>query len=167
MPPRYIWAPSEIPPKCKLQRLEKERCVAEAEKFIAEFYRHEFIKPAPKNYQFNHIVDFRADFSGSYLRFYAKYACPGPRALSPSFEHPFARLGCFGRDRWNLGRAGTTTSGSVSSASFRHSQSVLSPCARTHGSISECHASYGPLRSVLQRTVLVDLQAAPIGSFFQ
>ena len=69
MPPRYIWAPSEIPPKCKLQRLEKERCVAEAEKFIAEFYRHKFIKPAPKNYQFNHIVDFRADFSGSYLRF--------------------------------------------------------------------------------------------------
>jgi hypothetical protein len=82
--------------------LEKERCVAEAEKFIAEFYRHKFIKPAPKNYQFNHIVDFRADFSGSYLRFYAKYACLGPRALSPSFEHPFARLGCFARDRWNL-----------------------------------------------------------------
>jgi hypothetical protein len=62
--------------------LEKEQCVAEAEKFIAEFYRHKFIKPAPKNFQFNHIVDFRADFSGSYLRFYAKYACPGPRALS-------------------------------------------------------------------------------------
>jgi hypothetical protein len=35
--------------------LEKEQCVAEAEKFIAEFYRHKFIKPAPKNYQFNHI----------------------------------------------------------------------------------------------------------------
>jgi hypothetical protein len=42
--------------------LEKEQCVAEAEKFIAEFYRNKFIKPAPKNYQFNHIVDFRADF---------------------------------------------------------------------------------------------------------
>ena len=39
-----IWAPSEIPPKCKLQRLEKEQCVADAEKFIAEFYRHKFIK---------------------------------------------------------------------------------------------------------------------------
>ena len=38
MPSRHIWAPSEIPPKCKLQRLEKEQCVAEAEKFIAEFY---------------------------------------------------------------------------------------------------------------------------------
>jgi hypothetical protein len=37
MPSRYIWAPSEIPPKCKLQRLETEQCVADAEKFIAEF----------------------------------------------------------------------------------------------------------------------------------
>lgn len=82
MPSRYIWAPSEIPPKCKLQRWEKEQCVAEAEKFI--------------------VVDFRAAFSGSYLRFFAKYACPGSHALSPFFEHPFARLGCFGRDRWNL-----------------------------------------------------------------
>src|SRR4029077_19398395 len=31
----------------------------------------------PKNYKFNHVVDFRAAFSGSYLRFFAKYACPG------------------------------------------------------------------------------------------
>jgi hypothetical protein len=44
MPSRYIWATSKIPPKCKLQRLEKEQCVADAEKFIAEFYRHKFIK---------------------------------------------------------------------------------------------------------------------------
>ena len=50
-------------------------------------------------FKFNHVVDFRAAFSGSYLRFFAKYACPGSRALSPFFEHPFARLGCFGRDR--------------------------------------------------------------------
>src|ERR1700681_4183981 len=57
MPSRYIWAPSEIPPKCKLQRLEKEQCVADAEKFIAEFYRHKFIKPAPKDYELNHVVD--------------------------------------------------------------------------------------------------------------
>ena len=102
MPSRYIWTPSKIPPKCILRRLEKEQCVAEAEKFIAEFYRHKFIKPAPKDYELNHVVDFRAAFSGSYLRFYAKYACPGSHALSPFFEHPFARLGCFARDRWNL-----------------------------------------------------------------
>src|SRR6516225_6471489 len=148
MPPRYIWAPSEIPPKCKLQRLEKEQCVAEAEKFIAEFYRHKFIKPAPKNFQFNHIVDFRADFSGSYLRFYAKYAsapvhAPSRRPSSMRSRDSAVSAGTAG----TFGHAGTTTSGSVSSASFRHSRSVLSPCARTHGSVSECHASYGPLEA--------------------
>ena len=74
MPSRYIWATSKIPPKCKLQRLEMEQCVADAEKFITEFYRHKFIKPAPKDYELNHVVDFRAAFSESYLRFYAKYA---------------------------------------------------------------------------------------------
>src|ERR1700688_3010011 len=95
MPSRYIWASSKIPPKCKLQRLEMEQCVADAEKFITEFYRHKFIKPAPKDYEINHVVDFRAAFSGSYLRFYAKYACPGSHALSPFFEHPFARARLF------------------------------------------------------------------------
>jgi len=49
MPSRYIWAPSEIPPRCKLQRLEKEQCVAEAEKFIAEFYRHKFKRLPTQN----------------------------------------------------------------------------------------------------------------------
>ena len=80
MPSRHIWAPSEIPPKCKLQRLEKEQCVAEAEKFIAEFYRHKFIKPMPKNYKFNHVVDFQAAFSGSPALFreirLPRFTCP-------------------------------------------------------------------------------------------
>ena len=102
MPSRYIWTFSGIPPKCKLKKWEKERWVAEAEKFIAEFYRPTFVKPPAKGYEFNYVVDFRVVFSGSYLRFYAKFACPGPNALSPFFEHAFARLGYFDRDRWNL-----------------------------------------------------------------
>ena len=76
MPSRYIWAPSEIRRRCKLQWLEKEHCVAEAEKFIAEFYWHKFINPAQKNYKFNHVVAFRAAFSGSYLRFFREVRLP-------------------------------------------------------------------------------------------
>jgi hypothetical protein len=56
----------------------------------------------PKGYEFNYVVDFRAAFSGSYLRFYAKFACPDPNALSPFFERAFARLKFFDRARWNL-----------------------------------------------------------------
>jgi hypothetical protein len=76
--------------------------VAEAERFIAEFYRPDFIKPPPKNPKWNYVIGFRAAFSGSYLRFYVTYACPGPKARSPTFELPFARQGCFDRDRWTL-----------------------------------------------------------------
>ncbi len=98
----YIWAATGIPPKCKLSKWEKQECVAEAGRFIDEFYRPEFIKPPPDDPEWNYVIDFRAAFSGSYLRFYAKYACPSPRAISPEFEVPFARLGCFARDRWSL-----------------------------------------------------------------
>jgi hypothetical protein len=167
MPPRYIWTPSEIPPKCKLQRLEKERCGAEAEKFIAEFYRHEFIKPAPKNYQFNTSWISGPTFPDRIFAFIrstpAPVHAPSRRPSSIRSRGSAVLPGIAG----TFGRASTTTGGSVSSGSFRHSRSVLSPCARTHGSISECLASYGPLRSVLQRTVLADLQARTPRLFFQ
>jgi hypothetical protein len=39
---------------------------------------------------------------GSYLRFIAKYTCPGPNALAPFFEISFARLDCFDCDHYNL-----------------------------------------------------------------
>jgi len=48
------------------------------------------------------IVDYSTKWHGAYLQFIAKYACPGPNALSPSFESIFARLGYFGRDSWNI-----------------------------------------------------------------
>ena len=150
MPSRYIWAPSEIPPKCKLQRLEKEQCVADAEKFIAEFYRHKFIKPAPKDYELNRVVDFRAAFPDRTCAFTRSTPAPvhTPSRHSSSIRSRGSAVSA--GTAGTFGHAGTTTSGSVSRTSFKHSRSAFSPCARTHGSISECHASYGPLRSLLQ-----------------
>lgn len=98
----WIWARSAIPPKCKLTKWEKQVRVAEAEEFVRTFYRAEFLPPPPPNPQFNYIVGFSVCWHGSYLRFIAKYACPGPNALTPFFEVPFARLGCFDSDRYNL-----------------------------------------------------------------
>lgn len=99
---QWIWVHSDIPPKCKLDRWTKQSLVAKAEAFIADFYRPTFIQPPPADPQFNYIVGFSARWYGSYLLFTAKYACPGPNALSPSFETHFARLGYFDRDRFNL-----------------------------------------------------------------
>lgn len=102
MSSEWIWVRSDIPPKCKLTKWERQARVKEAEELLRVFYRPQFISPPPKNPQFNYIVDFSASWHGSYLRFTAKYACPGPTAIAPFFEVPFARLGYFRPDRYNL-----------------------------------------------------------------
>ena len=94
---------SDSPPKCNLTKREKASRVAEAEKLLATFYRPRFVRPPPEDQRFNYIVGFSANWHGAYLRFIVRYACPGPTALSPFFELPFARLGYFGgRDCYNL-----------------------------------------------------------------
>jgi hypothetical protein len=99
----YVWMKSDTPPQCKLSPWEKASRVAEAEKLLATVYRPRFVLPPPANPRFNYIVGFSANWHGSYLRFIVRYACPGPNALSPFFERPFARLGYFGvRDCYNL-----------------------------------------------------------------
>jgi hypothetical protein len=99
----YVWMKSDTPPKCKLSKWEKASRVAEAEKLLATFYRPRFVQPPPTSHSFNYIVGFSANWHGAYLRFIVRYACPGPTAISPFFEIPFARLGYFGgRDCYNL-----------------------------------------------------------------
>ena len=101
MPRDWIWARTDTPPRCKLSKWEKQRLQQQADQFLAEVYKPA-IKPPPKKAQFNYIVDFSTKWHGAYLQFIAKYACPGPNALSPFFEIAFARLGYFGPDSWNI-----------------------------------------------------------------
>ncbi len=41
---QYVWGPTNIPPKCKLDRCAKQALVAKAEAFIADFYRPTLIQ---------------------------------------------------------------------------------------------------------------------------
>jgi hypothetical protein len=58
--------------------------------------------PLKKGYQFNYIVNLYAKWRGKYFYFCSTYACPGPRALSPSFEAYFTRLEYVGNNCFNL-----------------------------------------------------------------
>src|SRR5262245_30475595 len=49
------------------------------------------LKP-PKDGQFNYIIDIGAKWYRGYFYFYSTYACPGPNALSPTFESKFAKM---------------------------------------------------------------------------
>jgi hypothetical protein len=99
---QWTWAPTNIPPKCKLTKGQKQALQAEADQFVAAFYKPTFIRPPEKRPRVNYVVDFATKWHGPYLQFIAQYACPGPYALSPFFEIAFARLGYFSHDNWNL-----------------------------------------------------------------
>lgn len=98
----YVWARSDTPPKCTLERWARQAFVARAETFLADFYRPTFLKPPQTDPHSNYVVDFSARWHGAYLLFTAIYACRGPHATVPSFDTNFARLGYFARDRFNL-----------------------------------------------------------------
>lgn len=97
-----VWVRTGVPPKCKLTKWQKESFRAVADEFIRDFYRPTYLKPPPKDPQFNYIVGFSTKWHGAYLQFIAHYACPGPNAMSPSFDLAFARLGYFRDDAWSL-----------------------------------------------------------------
>jgi len=41
MPRNYVWMPTEIPPKCKLSKWQKQSLQREADQFVSEFYKQQ------------------------------------------------------------------------------------------------------------------------------
>lgn len=74
-----------------------------ARKLVETVLKPECIEPPPKRAEFNYVVDIYTKWYRHYLYFCAKYACPGPNALSPFFESKFARMAYVGgTGRFNL-----------------------------------------------------------------
>jgi hypothetical protein len=94
------------PPKPKVPDTVKVELEAKATELINTILRLEHVRPPPKNAKWNYIVDLYNKWHRNYFYFCAKYACPGPNALSPFFDSGFARLeyaGGVGRQgRFNL-----------------------------------------------------------------
>jgi hypothetical protein len=91
------------PPKPKVPDAVKAELEAKATELINTILKPEHIEPPPKNPKWNYLVDLYTKWHRNYFYFYAKYACPGLNALSPSFDTGFARLeyvGSAGRKKW-------------------------------------------------------------------
>ncbi len=99
MTSRYIWVQTGIPPKCRPSQWQKRGFQASADAFVSDFYKP---MPQPKKRDWNYVVGVSTKWHGAYLKFVARYACPGPNALSPFFDHEFARLGYFRPEAWSL-----------------------------------------------------------------
>ena len=61
-----------------------------------------YVREPPPDPQWNYIVGLSTRWYRSSLYFCAIYCCPGPNALSPSFEQRFARMEFAGENRFHL-----------------------------------------------------------------
>ena len=100
---RKTWMPAS-PRRTKpqvpnsIKRILKEK----ADEIIENILKPEHIKPPPTDNDFNYLVDIYSKWYRNYFYFCAKYNCPSPNAISPSFETKFARMEYVGNERFNL-----------------------------------------------------------------
>lgn len=90
--PREPW---NIRPATKIPAVAaslKSQVEAKARALIENSLKPKYVLPVNKDESFNYITDIAAKWYRNYFYFIATYACPGPNALSPTFEHRFARL---------------------------------------------------------------------------
>ena len=97
---RKTWVYS--PPKPVVPDDLKAEVQTKAEALVEEFLKPQFIKPPPKNWRWNYIIDIHLKWHRSLFYFISTYRSRGPTAIKPTFESPFARLEHVGNRRFNL-----------------------------------------------------------------
>ena len=88
-------------PKAIPDSLKKE-VELEARDLIENVLKPKHVKPPQENERFNYIIDIGAKWYRNYFYFVSTYACPGPNALSPTFESKFARMEYLGNATFAL-----------------------------------------------------------------
>ena len=95
----WVFSPSK---QSNLSDDVKAKVTAKAKDIIDTVLKPKHVKPPAEDKPFNYIVDIYAKWHGNYFYFCAKFACPGPNAISPYFEVKFARLEYVGNNQFNL-----------------------------------------------------------------
>jgi hypothetical protein len=88
----WVYSPSSKAAGRSLDAVTKSQVEAKVRDLIDKELRPEHVKPPPEDARFNYITDIAMKWHGSTLFLVAIYACPGPNAISPTFESRFARL---------------------------------------------------------------------------
>ena len=98
--------PWEIRPQKKAKpRLPdslKAEVEAKAAALIENVLKPKHVQPPAEDERFNYIIAIGARWHGQFFYFFSTYACPGPNALSPSFESKFARMEYLGNATFAL-----------------------------------------------------------------
>jgi hypothetical protein len=73
-----------------------------AKELIENVLKPQHVQPPPEDLRFNYIIDIGAKWYRNYFYFFSTYSCPGPNAISPTFESKFARMEYLGNDKFAL-----------------------------------------------------------------
>ena len=95
-------SPTRGTAKAALSASVKADVDAKAVKLVQDVLKPKYVQPPPKQPRFNYITDVWIKWIGGTLYFGTTYACPGPNAISPSFEVKFARMEHVGGGRFAL-----------------------------------------------------------------
>jgi len=80
----------------------KAELEAKATDLIENVLKPKHILPPPKGKHFNYLIDIGTKWYRNYFYFISTYACPGPNALSPTFESKFVRMEYLGNGKFAL-----------------------------------------------------------------
>ena len=101
--PRKVWMLSPAKnPKATVPESIKEELAAKAMHLIENVLKPRHVLPPKPDAQFNYITDLSGKWNRGYFYFITSYACPGPNALSPTFETKFARMEYVGEGKFAL-----------------------------------------------------------------
>jgi hypothetical protein len=89
-------------PKTPLPDSLKAEVQVKATTLIENVLKPKHVQPPPEDGRFNYIIDIGAKWYRHYFYFVSTYACPGPNALSPTFESKFARMEHLGNGKFAL-----------------------------------------------------------------
>ena len=98
---RWVYSPPKQP-KSKVPDSLKVDVKTKADKLVESVLKPNHIKPPPEDAHFNYPVDIYTKWYQCYFYFCCTYHCPGPNAMSPSFESKFARMEYIGNSLFNL-----------------------------------------------------------------
>jgi hypothetical protein len=69
---------------------------------IENVLKPKHVQPPPEEERFNYIIDIGTKWYRNDFYFISIYACPGPNAISPTFEEKFARMEYVGDGKFAL-----------------------------------------------------------------
>ena len=103
--PRPKWSWVYTPgrdPRTKVSDALKAEVGRKAHALIETVLTSKYVQPPPKEPRFSYVTGLSTKWHGRFVYFVATYACPFPDAVSPTFEHSFARLEHTAAGRFNL-----------------------------------------------------------------